>query len=206
MKAVIESFKIPSLTGTLVTHFFCSFTFPRITFRRISFLLLNVWITLVKKSGFGLLFTAYVQQKIAKRLLIKKILKSKSEKSQITTKRLLRCTYHLIPQKHNFLMKLLWLTGADWPYNEVGKIPRGPSRMGAPKALGGPSASWPFFFRSAWFRFCSNFFFGGPLKKNHPTKIWGASPPLMTYVSHFKMITFTMTIPHKKLLNDDCCI
>jgi hypothetical protein len=30
--------------------------------------------------------------------------------------------------------------GADWPYNEVGKIPRG-SRLGAPKAIGGPSAS-----------------------------------------------------------------
>jgi hypothetical protein len=67
-----------------------------------------------------------VQQKIAKRLLIKKILKSELKKSQITTKRLLRCTSHLIPQndhllqqndhflqqndhliaqKHNFLMK-----------------------------------------------------------------------------------------------------
>jgi hypothetical protein len=46
----------------------------------------NVWqyfrsSTLVKKkSGFGLLFTAYVQQKIAKRLLIKKNLKSKLSK------------------------------------------------------------------------------------------------------------------------------
>jgi hypothetical protein len=29
-------------------------------------------------------------------------------------------------------------TRADWPYNEVGKIPRGPSRLGAPKAIGGP--------------------------------------------------------------------
>jgi hypothetical protein len=48
--------------------------------------------TLVKKSGFGLLFTAFVQQKIAKVLLIKQILKSKLKKSQITTKRLLRCT------------------------------------------------------------------------------------------------------------------
>jgi hypothetical protein len=38
-----------------------------------------------KKSGFGLLFTEYVQQKIAKVLLIKKILKSKLKKSQITT-------------------------------------------------------------------------------------------------------------------------
>jgi hypothetical protein len=38
----------------------------------------------------------------------------------------------------------LW-PGADWPYNE-GKIPRGPSRLWAPKAIGGPSASWPFFF------------------------------------------------------------
>jgi hypothetical protein len=97
--------------------------------------------------------------------------------------------------------------GADWPYNEVGKIPRGPSsRLGAHKAIGGPSASWPFFFLdqldlwkfSVWAaaialsssylmtlffffffffrcqqsRFCSNFCFGGPLKKN-PTKIWG---------------------------------
>jgi hypothetical protein len=51
--------------------------------------------SLVKKSGFGLLFTAYVQQKTAKRLLIKKILKSKLKKLQITTKRLLRCTYYL---------------------------------------------------------------------------------------------------------------
>jgi hypothetical protein len=31
--------------------------------------------------------------------------------------------------------------GAGWQYNEVGKIPRGPSRLGAPKAIGGPSAS-----------------------------------------------------------------
>jgi hypothetical protein len=23
--------------------------------------------------------------------------------------------------------------GADWPYNEVGKIPRGPSSLGAPQ-------------------------------------------------------------------------
>jgi hypothetical protein len=26
----------------------------------------------------------------------------------------------------------------DWPYNEVGKIPRGPSSLGAPKAIGAP--------------------------------------------------------------------
>jgi retron-type reverse transcriptase len=31
--------------------------------------------------------------------------------------------------------------GADWPYNEVGKIPRGPSSLEAPKAIGGPPAS-----------------------------------------------------------------
>jgi hypothetical protein len=31
--------------------------------------------------------------------------------------------------------------GADWPYNEVGKIPRGPFRLGAPRPIGGPSAS-----------------------------------------------------------------
>jgi hypothetical protein len=38
--------------------------------------------------------------------------------------------------------KAIWsCAGADWPYNEVGKIPRGPSRLGAPKAIGGPSAS-----------------------------------------------------------------
>jgi hypothetical protein len=61
-------------------------------------------------------------RKLQKDLLIKKIVKSKLKKSQITTKRLLRCTYHiipqndqqndhsiqqddhLIPQKHNFLM------------------------------------------------------------------------------------------------------
>jgi hypothetical protein len=48
--------------------------------------------------------------------------------------------------------------GADWPYNEVGKIPRGPLDF--------------FFFLGQQFRFCSNFFFFWiPLKKN-PTKIW----------------------------------
>jgi hypothetical protein len=26
----------------------------------------------------------------------------------------------------------IW-SGADWPYNEVGKIPRGPSSLGAPE-------------------------------------------------------------------------
>jgi hypothetical protein len=31
--------------------------------------------------------------------------------------------------------------GADWPYNEVGKIPRGPSSLGAPKAIKSPPAS-----------------------------------------------------------------
>jgi hypothetical protein len=39
-----------------------------------------------------------------------------------------------------FVLGLI-LAGADWPYNEVGKITRGPSRLGAPKAIGGPSAS-----------------------------------------------------------------
>jgi hypothetical protein len=42
-------------------------------------------------------------------------------------------------QKKNGLLYLK--PGADWPYNEVGKIPRGPSRLGAPKAIGGPPAS-----------------------------------------------------------------
>jgi hypothetical protein len=33
------------------------------------------------------------------------------------------------------------IAGADWPYNEVGKIPRGPFSLGALKAIGGPPAS-----------------------------------------------------------------
>jgi hypothetical protein len=36
-------------------------------------------------------------------------------------------------------------TGADWPYNEVGKIPRGPSSWGPLRQSGGPPASCPFF-------------------------------------------------------------
>jgi hypothetical protein len=38
-----------------------------------------------------------------------------------------------------------------------------------------------FFFRSAISCFCRNFFFWGRLKKN-PTKIWGASPPLVVCI------------------------
>jgi hypothetical protein len=36
---------------------------------------------------------------------------------------------------------------ADWPYNEVGPIPRGrPSSLGTPKAIGGPQQNHLFFF------------------------------------------------------------
>jgi hypothetical protein len=39
--------------------------------------------------------------------------------------------------------------GADWPYNEVGKMPRGPSSLRAPKAIGALQHHNLFFFRSA---------------------------------------------------------
>jgi hypothetical protein len=87
-------------------------------------------------------------------------------------------------------------SGADWPYNEVGKIPRGPLVWGPLRQSGAPQHhdlvfffldhlnSWefpvwaaavaPFF--GQHFRFGKHFF-GGPSKKN-PTKIWGPSPPL----------------------------
>jgi hypothetical protein len=91
--------------------------------------------------------------------------------------------------------RLLTSQGADWPYNEVGKIPRALSSLGAPKAFGGFRSAeiWKFsvwaaamalyssylitFFRSA-ILFWQQFFFLGSLEKN-PTKIWEANPPLL---------------------------
>jgi hypothetical protein len=49
----------------------------------------------------------------------------------------------VVPLVHFFLFFYIldMGPGADWPYNEVGKIPRGPSSLGTPKAIGGPPAS-----------------------------------------------------------------
>jgi hypothetical protein len=76
---------------------------------------------------------------------------------------------------------LLCNAGADWPYNEVGKTPRGSSSLGPPTA-------WPLFYfffartsfwTGAFARFRSYLItFWGPLEKN-PTKNWGANPPLV---------------------------
>jgi hypothetical protein len=60
------------------------------------------------------------------------------------------------------------VTGVDWPYNEVGKIPRGPSSLGSPNAI--PQHHDLFFFLNV-LKF-GNFLFGQrqwPLKKIPPT-------------------------------------
>jgi hypothetical protein len=50
-------------------------------------------------------------------------------------------------KKTNFIKQATkQATGADWPYNEVGKIPRGPSSLEAPKINGNPPSMTFFFF------------------------------------------------------------
>jgi hypothetical protein len=83
---------------------------------------------------------------------------------------------------------------------------------GAPKAIGGPSASWPFFFfRSAWFVeifclgggnfvFAAIFFFGGPfLIKDFKTLILGIkSVNFVMYVFQFNKLKIQIVKKKKK--------
>jgi hypothetical protein len=61
----------------------------------------------------------------------------------------------------------LW-PGEEWPHKEVGFFPRGPSSLGASKAIG--AYDDPFF--------CQHFF-GGPLKNNSFQDLVSQSAPVM---------------------------